>query len=212
MTFPPFSTWSRSSRAGSLHCISGWAEGSRLSCQALSDPTVTRDPILFLVGTFSVMLGVVLEVSSAGPSGRPAKLSSVASTLQTIGLAGFILAFVCAFYAHGFYDIPGTVNDFLVGRFSIIFPVMMILFSYLASARFNLGSIRTPTVLGIVAMLLSPASLYAIGRRNPTLGFVVALAFLLAGLGLFLMPRRRVAGQRRAAALINKPTAWRACL
>lgn len=161
--------------------------------------TVTRDPILFLVGTFSVMLGVVLEVSSAGPSGRPAKLSSVASTLQTIGLAGFILAFVCAFYAHGFYDIPGTVNDFLVGRFSIIFPVMMILFSYLASARFNLGSIRTPTVLGIVAMLLSPASLYAIGRRNPTLGFVVALAFLLAGLGLFLMPRRRVAGQEKGS-------------
>jgi cation transporter-like permease len=161
--------------------------------------TVTRDPILFLVGTFSVMLGVVLEVSSTGPSGRSAKLGSVGSTLQTIALASFILAFVCAFYAHGFYDFSGAVSDFIVGRFSIIFPVMIILFSYLASARFNLSSIRTPTVLGIVAMLLSPASLYAIGRRNSTLGFVVALAFLLAGLGLFLMPSRKVADQEKGS-------------
>ncbi|MGD0477385.1 MAG: hypothetical protein ABSB29_04355 [Nitrososphaerales archaeon] len=159
--------------------------------------TVTRDPILFLVGTLSVMLGVVLEVSSTGPSGRPAKLGSLGNTLQTIAVASFILAFVCAFYAHGFSDVSGAASDFLVGRFSIVFPVVMVLFSYLISARFNFTSLRTPTILGIVAMLLSPASLYAIGRRNPSLGLVVALVFLLAGLGLFLISNRKVADQEK---------------
>jgi hypothetical protein len=155
--------------------------------------TVTRDPILFLVGTLSVMLGVVLEVSYAGPAGKTAKLGSVGDTLQTIAVASFILALVSALYAHGFSDVSGAVSDFLVGRFSLVFPGVMVLFSYLITARFNLSSLRRPTILGIIAMLLSPAFLYAIGRRHSTLGLAVALVFLLAGIGLFLMPNRKVA-------------------
>jgi len=159
--------------------------------------TVTRDPILFLVGTLSVMLGVALEVTSTGPQGRAAKLGAVGQTLQTIAAASFILAFVCAFYAHGFSDVSGSASDFLVGRFGIVFPILMVLFSYLVSGRFNLTSLRTPTILGIVAMLFSPAFLYAIGKRNSTLGLAVALVFLLAGLGLFLMSNRKVASQEK---------------
>lgn len=161
--------------------------------------TVTRDPILFLVGTFSVMLGVVLEVSSTGPAERPAKLGSLGNTLQTIAVASFILAFVCALYAHGFSGVSGAANDFVAGRFSLIFPVVMVLLSYLITARFNLTSLRTPTILGIVAMLLSPASLYEIGKRNSTLGRMAALVFLLAGVGLFLMSNRKAADQDKGS-------------
>ena len=157
--------------------------------------TVTRDPIVFLVGTFSVMLGVLLEVSSTGPAGRPAKLGSVGGTLQTIAGASFILAVVCALYANGFSDISGAANDFLVGRFDLIFPLVMVLFSYLITARFNLASLRTPVILGIIAMLLVPASAYEIGKRSSILGLAVAFVFLIAGLGLFLMTGRKVANQ-----------------
>jgi hypothetical protein len=38
-----------------------------------------------------------------------------------------------------------------------------------------------------------------IGRRNSTLGLVVALIFLLAGLGLFLMSSRKVAEQEKSS-------------
>ena len=155
--------------------------------------TVTRNPILFLVGTLSVMLGVVLEVSSTGPSGRPAKLSSVGSTLQNIAVASFILALVCAFYANGFSNVSGAASDFLTGRFGLVFPVVMVLFSYLMTARFNLISLRTPTILGIIAMILVPASLYEVGKRNTVLGLAVAFVFMIAGLGLFLMSNRKVA-------------------
>ena len=160
--------------------------------------TVTRDPVLFLVGTFSVMLGTVLEVSSAGPAGRPAKLGSVGSTLQTIAAASFILALVCALYANGFSDISGAANDFLVGRFSLVFPAMMVLFSYLITAPFNFVSLRTPTIMGIIAMMLVPASLYEVGKRNVTLGLAAALVFMIIGLGLFLMSRKKVVDQGKS--------------
>lgn len=159
--------------------------------------TVTRDPILFLVGTFSVMLGVVLEVSSTGPAGRPTKLGSVGSTLQTIAAASFILALVCALYANGFSNVSGAANDFLVGRFSLVFPLVMLLFSYLITAHFNLVSLRTPTILGIIAMILVPASLYEVGKRSLTLGLAVGLVFMIAGLSLFLMSNRKVTNQNK---------------
>jgi hypothetical protein len=156
--------------------------------------TVTRDPTLFLVGTFSVMLGVVLEVSSTAPAGRPAKLGSVGNTLQTIAAASFILALVCALYANGFSNISGAASDFLMGRFSLVFPIVMVLFSYLITARFNITSLRTPTILGIIAMILVPASLYEVGKRSTALGLAVAFVFLMAGLSLFLVANRRASG------------------
>jgi len=161
--------------------------------------TVTRDPILFLVGTFSVMLGVVLEVSSTSPAGRPAKLGSVGGTLQTIAAASFVLAVVCALYANGFSDLSGAMNDFLMGRFDVVFPLVMVLLSYLITARFNLASIRTPVTLGIIAMLLVPASAYVIGKRSTILGLAVAFVFMIAGLGLFLMSDRKVADQDKGS-------------
>ena len=161
--------------------------------------TVTRDPILFLVGTFSVMLSVVLEVSSTSPAGRPAKLGSVGGTLQTIAAASFILAVVCALYANGFTDVSGAANDFFVGRLDLIFPLVMVLFSYLITARFNLDSLRTPVILGIIAMLLVPVSAYEIGKRSTILGLAVAFVFMIAGLGLFLMSDRKVANQDKGS-------------
>jgi len=161
--------------------------------------TVTRDPILFLVGTFSVMLGVTLEVSSTGLAGRPAKLGSVSGTLQTIAAASFILAIVCALYANGFSNVSGAANDFLSGRFDIIFPLAMLLFSYLITARFNLASIRTPVILGIIAMLLVPASAYEIGKRSLDLGLAAAFFFMIVGLGLFLMSDRKIDHQDKGS-------------
>jgi hypothetical protein len=157
--------------------------------------TVTRDPIVFLVGTLGVMLGVVLDVHSSGSAGRPAKLGSVGNTLQTIAAASFILAVVCAFYANGFSDVSGAANDLLVGRFSLVFPAIMVLFSYLITARFNLVSLKGPTILGIIAMILAPASLYEVGKRNSTLGLAVAFVFMMTGIALFLTSNKKVADQ-----------------
>ncbi|MGP8126081.1 MAG: hypothetical protein ACLQEQ_09525 [Nitrososphaerales archaeon] len=161
--------------------------------------TVTRDPILFLLGTLSVLLGVVFEVSSTSPAGRPAKLGSVSSTLQVIAAASFVLALICALYAHGFSDLSGAASDFVTGRFSLIFPILLVFFSYLITAPFNIGSIGKPTVLGIIAMLLVPVSVYEIGKRNTVVGLGAALVLLIVGFGFFLMSTKKVPGQGKVS-------------
>lgn len=157
--------------------------------------TVTRDPILFLTGTFCVFLGVVVEVSSTNPSGRIAKLGSVSNTLQTIAAASFILAILCVIYANGFGDLSGAANDFILGRYSFIFPITMVISSYLITARFNMSAVGTPAVLGIVAMLLVPVALYEAGKRSTLVGLLLALVVMIGGLGLFVLSARKTSTQ-----------------
>ncbi len=159
--------------------------------------TVTRDPFLFIVGSLSVMLGLTLEVSSADPAARKAKVDSLGNTLQTIAAASLILALVAAWYANGFTDISGAATDFIVGRFSVVFPAMMVLLSYLVTARFDLSSLKSPKVLGIVAMLLVPATLYAVGRRSLLLGLGGSLILVVIGLVLFLATGRKAQNPER---------------
>ncbi len=160
--------------------------------------TVTRDPIVFMLGSLSVMLGVVLELSSTDPAERVAKLSSLGNTLQSIAAAGLVLALLCAWYANGFTDVSGAATDFIVGRFSLVFPAMMVLLSYFVTARFNLDSLRNRKVLGIIALLLVPASVYALGRRNTSLGLGAALVLFIVGLALLLMNNRKQPGPEKS--------------
>jgi hypothetical protein len=161
--------------------------------------TVTRDPFLFLLGTFSVMLGIVFEVSSAAPTERSAKLGSVGKTLQSIAVASFILALACSLYAHGFSNVSAAASDFIAGRFSLVFPLMMVLLSYLITVRINLSSIGTPTFLGIVAMLLVPVSVYEVGKRNTALGLAGALILIIVGLGLFIKSNKKTSDDVKAS-------------
>ncbi len=153
--------------------------------------TVTRDPILFVVGSLCVMLGVAIEVSSTDRAGRSAKLDTLGNTLQSIAAASLILALLSAWYANGFTDVAGAATDFIVGRFGLVFPAVMVLLSYLVTAQFKLASLRNPNVLGILAMLLVPASVYALGRRDILLGLSVAFVLVIVGLALFLMSNRK---------------------
>ena len=147
--------------------------------------TVTRDPILFAVGTVSVLLGVILEVRSADQAGRQAKLNALSSTLQSIAAASLVLVLASAVYANGF-DLAGAATDFIVGRYGLVFPVMLVLFSYLVTAQFKLDSLRNPKVLAIVALLLVPVTIYELGKRQTVLGLAVSLVLLLVGLFFLL--------------------------
>ena len=152
---------------------------------------VTRDPIIFAIGSVSVMLGVALEVSSTEPGGRAARVTSVGNTMQTIALASLILSFLSALYANGFSDVSGAVTDFIVGRYSIVFPAMMILLSFLVTAQFRFTSVTNPKFLGVISMLLVPATLYGLGKRNGPLALGLSLLFVLAGIVLFLISARK---------------------
>jgi len=153
--------------------------------------TVTRDPYVFIVGSIAILLGVLLEVNGTEPAQRVAKLSSLGSTLQYVAAASLVLVLICAWYANGFTDLSGAATDFIIGRYGLVFPAMLVLLSYLITAQFRLASLANRKVLALVALLLVPASLYEIGKRQITVGLALALLLLIIGLGIYLFPERK---------------------
>ncbi|HLQ07183.1 MAG TPA: hypothetical protein VK126_05455 [Nitrososphaerales archaeon] len=153
--------------------------------------TVTRDPILFIIGSLSIMLGVMIEVNSADPSGRQAKLASLSNNLQSMAIASLILVIISALYANAFIDLSGAATDFIIGRYALVFPAMLVLLSYLLTARFRWASLTNRKVLAVIALLLVPASIYELGKRQPALGLGGALVLLIVGVALFVFPERK---------------------
>jgi hypothetical protein len=155
--------------------------------------TVTRDPILFMVGTLSVLLGLMVEINSTEVSARRLRLQSMGGTLQSMAAASLILVLLAAWYSNGFTDLGGAATDFVIGRYGIVFPAMLVLLSYLISAQFRLASVASQKGLAVIAMLLVPVSLYEVGKRNLFLGLFIAFVLLLAGLGIYLYPEKKSA-------------------
>ncbi len=153
--------------------------------------TVTRDPILFMLGTLAVLLGVMVEVNGTDQAARRSRLASIGSTLQSMAAASLILVLLSAWYANGFTDLGGAAADFIVGRYGIVFPAMLVLLSYLISAQFRLSSLRRRKSLAVIVLLLVPVSLYEIGKRALFVGLLIAFLLLLAGLGIYLVPERK---------------------
>jgi hypothetical protein len=147
---------------------------------------VARDPYVFLAGSVAVMVGAILDISSADPASRQAKARSTGSILQSIAVASLILALGGAWYSNGFLHISATVTDFMVARYTLIFPVMLVFLSYLITAQFKLQSLMNPKALGIILVLLAPAVVYEVGKRDTAGGLAIALVLVIAGVWLLL--------------------------
>ena len=146
---------------------------------------VTRDPYVFAVGTLAVLLGVALDVSSAAPQARAAKVKSVSDLLMSIAVASVVLSLLGAFYSNGFAHFSQTATDFIVGRYSIVFPAMLVLLSYLVTIRLNVKSLANSRLIGVILMLVSPAAVYEVGKRYTALGVGLGLVLVVAGIVLF---------------------------
>lgn len=176
------------------YAIALWVQnGASLILPSSVYLTVSRDPTLFIVASLSILLGIMIEVNSTEPSGRPAKLVSLGGTLQSIAAASLVLALLSAWYANGFTDLGGAAADLIVGRYGLVFPAIMVLLSYLLTARFRAGALADRRVIAIILMLLVPASLYEIGRRQIAVGLLVALALLVAGAAMYVLPQKKQA-------------------
>jgi hypothetical protein len=153
--------------------------------------TVTRDPILFIGVSLAVMLGVIIEVNGTEPAARTAKLASLGGTLQSIAVASLVIVLIGALYANGFTDITGAGTDFIVGRYGIVFPAALVLLSYLMTVRFKLPGVTRRQILAAIALLLVPASLYEVGKRDTAVGVVLSFVLLVVGLALYLVPEKK---------------------
>lgn len=157
---------------------------------------VTRSPYVFAVGAFAVFAGVALELRGTVPEKRGAKLHALGSTLQTIAASSFVLAIICALYANGFTGVLNAGSDIIVGRYALVFPAMLVLMSYLITARFNFASLGSRAVIGIILLLLVPVSLRELGKRNIMIGLAGAFVLIILGIGVLLIPRTGAAPEK----------------
>ena len=151
---------------------------------------ITRSPYVFILGSLSVMVGLVVEMNGTPLPGRKAKLASLANTLLGIAGASLFFAVLGALYASGLH-LGTTASDFIVGRYDLVFPVVMVVLSILLSAQFRWSALGDRKVLAVIALLLVFPSIYEIGKRQVTLGLGLALAFLVLGMAAYLLPARK---------------------
>jgi hypothetical protein len=86
----------------------------------------------------------------------------------------------------------------VVGRYDIVFPTLLFLLSYLMRVRFQFEALLSRKFLGIVAMLLVPGALYALGKLKTVADLPAALLFLAIGLVLLLWPESKASKTEEA--------------
>lgn len=160
---------------------------------------VTRNPDIFLLGTLAVLLSVILEVSIEDPSKRAERAISVSRRLQRLAAASFVLAIITAWYANGFaLDFSGTGLDLFLGKYTTVFPALLIFLSFLIVTPLRLGSLAQTKTLAIILLLAVPAVIYEVGRRNTQLGLAGSLLLTILAVSLLSWkskPKRSLVNQ-----------------
>jgi hypothetical protein len=167
--------------ASGIYGIILWAQsGISLTLPSNVYLTVTRDPYIFLVGFFAVMAGLMIDVLSEEPEKRRGRLVADQSLLQKIAAASFILAFLAAVYSSG-GSVSNLALNFVVGRYSLVFPTLLVLVSYMTVTPFKPKSIESRNFLALLLFVGVPVVTYEIGKRDAPLGLGLAFALLVAG-------------------------------
>jgi len=148
---------------------------------------VTRDPYVFLVSALAIFVAVMLDLRGTDPQNRRDRLAWVSGYLQKTAAACFILSLLMAWYANGFVGVSGAAEDFVVGRYSIVFPALLVLFSYFVNPSLRLGGAASLRFVGFLAMIAVPAVVYEVGKRNSVVG--LGSAAVVMALGLYLLLR-----------------------
>ena len=147
--------------------------------------TVTRSPYVFAAGSLAVFLGIAADVDSTELKERQARLSSISNMLISMAIASLVLSFIFALYSTGFNVTTGP-TDFIMGSYSLVFPTLLMLLSFLLAAQFRFEAVFKMRNLGVIAMALVPASLYVLGRHHLSLAIAATLVLVAFAFYAFL--------------------------
>lgn len=122
----------------------------------------TKNPILFVLGLVSVCLAAIIEVWSKS-EGKEEILILISTKLRVVSYISLFFAFLFAFTADASPSINSAIGNLLEGKFAIIFPLFLMILSYLI-LPLNILSIKEnySQVIVLTFLLLSPLSLYAL--------------------------------------------------
>jgi len=158
--------------AAALYALYLWAgEGFSFFLPRQAYLGVTRNPYLFLLGTLAILLSTVMEVSNEERARRSERVLPLSRRLQKLAAASFVLAIITAWYANGFSpDLSGTGADLFSGRYTIVFPGLLVFLSFLIVTPISLRSLAQMKTAAVILLLAVPAVIYEVGKRNTLLG------------------------------------------
>ena len=146
---------------------------------------VTENPYVFLVGFTAVIIGAVMDVLYAEPAMRRAKVIQESTTIQIIAVVALVLGALCAWYAAGF-DPGAAAGNILAGRYVVVFPALLVIFSFLMLPAVSIRKDQTNIVAIAVLLLAVPLAVDEIGKRSFFAGMGVGLILLIAAGYLYL--------------------------
>jgi hypothetical protein len=146
---------------------------------------VTESSYVFLIGFIAVIAGVVMDVVYTDPQLRRAKLMQESTTIQIIAVTALVLGILSAWYSAGF-DLGTAATNVLSGRYVIIFPALLVIFSFLMLPAVNIRKDQTNIVLIAVLLLAIPLAVDEVGKHSFFSGMLLGLALLVAALYLYL--------------------------
>jgi hypothetical protein len=177
--------------ASGLYAIYLWATvGLSSTLPSTVFLQVTESPYVFLVGFLAVMVGAAIDVLIEEPAKRRIKLVQESNTLQKLAVTALVLGALSAWYSAGFD--PGTAATYVLeGRYVVVFPALVILFSFLFLPAVTINRSQTMNVVIVLLLLAVPLSVDEVGKRNFYAGMGLGFALLVVALYLYLVTQKR---------------------
>jgi len=177
--------------ASALYAVYLWA---RVGLSATLPSTVflqvTESPYIFLIGFVAVMVGVVIDVLIEDPAQRKMKLLQESNTLQKIAVVALVLGVLSAWYSVGF-DPGKAATSLIQGRYVVIFPALLVVFSFLLLPSVTIRKSQLRGTAIIVLLLAVPLSVDELGKRNFYAGIGSGFALLAIAIYLYLTTQTR---------------------
>jgi len=140
---------------------------------------VSQSPYIFLAGFAAVALASVIDFNAEAPNAKKSATVALSKRLQIIALVSVVLAFFAAWYSAG-GDLGTGVLNMVDGRYPLVFPALLVFFSFVILPSVKLQGANMKNLVMIVLLIASPAALYEVGKRSSVAGLGVALILLLA--------------------------------
>ncbi len=140
---------------------------------------VSQSPYVFLVGFAAVAAAALIDFNSEAPNAKRSATLALSRRLQAIAFISLVLAFFAAWYSAG-GDLGTALFNMLDGRYPLVFPALLVFFSFVILPSVRLQGANMKNLLVVVLLIASPAALYELGKRSTVAGLGVALILLLA--------------------------------
>ena len=147
---------------------------------------VTQSPYIFLLGFVGVVLAALIDFNSEAPDARKNAVAALSRRLQWIALLSVVLAFIAAWYSAG-GDIATGLLNVVDGRYPLVFPALLVFFSFLMLPSVKLQGANMKNLLVVLLLIASPAALYELGKRSTVAGLGVSMILFLVA--AFLLVR-----------------------